>query len=1275
MRIKFLLSFVVGFLLSMVAYGQTTWRGTNSDIISVAANWSNNLPSLSNVGTIDACVSCPVGRRVPRLSASWTFTGTTINITAGGNINLNGKTLTLTTGTLNISTSGTLSNNTVNDAIRVDNVNITNSNLNFGTVRIISAINLNISGASTLNLGSGVGTVTNLNISGVSTLNSGTALLTVTNLSLSTNSILNLDNIKILTVLNVDASVVNLSNNFSSNAAVNVLGGGNIKLNGFVLELLRATGILNISNSITFISGEIRATTLNISNASTFNSGSATITAATLNISNASAFNSGSAVITATTLNVSNNSILNSGAGLLTATTLNVLSGSTLNVTNVQVVTTLNVNGGIVNLNNNFSSNATVNVLGGGNIKLNGFVLELLRATGILNISNSITFISGEIRATTLNISNASTFNSGSAVITATTLNISDNSILNSGAGLLTATTLNILSGSTLNIVNVQVITTLNVNNSTLTFPITPISFTTPTFLVSNNATINLNNSTLNATVALNISQTIINSDNISNGTLITNNLSEMKESIFNGNIKISALSGSAAGGNTFRGTLDVELRSGATGNLSLNMSKSSLYEATSTFTNASVANRTLIIASHNNSTITTFGNIATFNNTAAGTLNIAINGAVIRANNDMIIKNNQNSFRLATVTAKVTGTRLLLENGGTTNLLSDNAMATFNEVSFINTSSNSSIITAVIRAFPITTNQLNISDRLSIAFASGVTNTISLNKVVCGIFVNPVVIDVSPSATLNITNSTFNDLSINQKSINPIALTSITCKGDFTLSDTGRGNVTFTNNNTFAKNLTFNRQAIMTAATIILNGTVNQSFLSTNSLLGVLSIFKLNLGLKTNGETIIGVSSNNFVNISITNELTLGRILNTVSMDLTKPRLHIVNGASITGFTNDADNKSYIVGAVKKTGFVINTGFIFPIGASKYVPMTFSPSATTTKSITAVYLLPPTTVRPAPINVIFNQCEYWSFMSDYPGSAIISLGFASNFCSTRGGNVDGLETFIWKSVAPWLNVPNTGLNNRINITSAISFTNATINEIALGYESLLHLDLSEVATKGFSFSTDGNITNIDVDDRRSGGGGGVYDVSVSPKFVGGASRGLLKLNFPSRITPIPAGVIPSTITINLINVGLLNTTQIANTNNDVNIEVNGQTTPLKDFYTITNTSSAEATIKFYKIPQITPTTALTITSNLVDGIKLPTTNLTFNFSAVASQPQFRLDIVDNIGTLVATNITTIAPNLTLTWAAPVALAPGTYKFVLKDLSSLKEYNGQFIKQ
>ena len=119
MRIKFLLSFVVGFLFTMVAYGQTvTWTGAVNSNIRNASNWTTNtLPNNTISGIINACIGClnPVPT-VPINNPTFA-NNTIITIQSGGNINLNNNTLRL--GTLNINnsltfTQGGITANTIN---------------------------------------------------------------------------------------------------------------------------------------------------------------------------------------------------------------------------------------------------------------------------------------------------------------------------------------------------------------------------------------------------------------------------------------------------------------------------------------------------------------------------------------------------------------------------------------------------------------------------------------------------------------------------------------------------------------------------------------------------------------------------------------------------------------------------------------------------------------------------------------------------------------------------------------------------------------------------------------------------------------------------------------------------------------------------------------------------------------------------------------------------------------------------------------------------------
>ena len=831
-------------------------------------------------------------------------------------------------------------------------------------------------------------------------------------------------------------------------------------------------------------------------------------------------------------------------------------------------------------------------------------------------------------------------------------------------------------------------------------------------------------------TTALSITSGKINSNN---GKLTTGNLSQVKESLFVGDISIVVNGkGACFGKNIFQNKLNIELSASAGGNLVLNQSEASTYIGKCNFVNNST--KSLTIASYltdtptifqnsckftNNNTGTfivsskpkinfieissfsnngdgtfngftnslpisfsktnTFSNTGTgtftvankttlqfatdiipntFSNTGTGTFTVANNAAVEFLLNTSCINTN-GTFTLATGTSTVLGVGLTVENGKTTNLLSSNAIGTFNSVSLTNTASNSTITTASAT----TTNKLNINNGLSVVFATG-ANTINLNKVICGISASTVTINVLSSANLTITASTFNGLSITDNSNNAVTINTITCLGNFLLEGTSSVATNISGVNTFGKNITIDKAVNISGANIdnIKLITNNQFINSANNI--ILTIPRLNLTGKTTINTLVNIA----------NRLTIGGVVDCLSGTLSNPKLHIADGATISG----AGANAFIMGAVKKTG--LSTSYLFPVGTirvgqtpeNKYTPLTLiSPTASSsTDFITVAYVLSASTHPNT--NIISGSCEYWGFNSNFDGQRRFTLTNTLNFCTTRD-NGTGLSAFHWAdNIGNWADIATTfsAANQTITSTNTrlVVFKANKNNEIALGYGSLLKLDLSEVAVKDFTL-TGTNIvaSSISPPAPLTNFKSGLGSIFISPKFVGTAPSGILTLKFTD--------VISSELTIKLINPGLLNTTPIANTNNDVNIKINGQTTTLNNLYKITNTSPQEATIKFYKIPQIAPSTALGITSNLVNGIRLGT-SLTFNFPVVSpSQPQFRLDIVDASNNTPITNITTTLPNLTLTWTPATTLAPGTYKFTLTDLSSSKVYNGQFIKQ
>lgn len=834
--------------------------------------------------------------------------------------------------------------------------------------------------------------------------------------------------------------------------------------------------------------------------------------------------------------------------------------------------------------------------------------------------------------------------------------------------------------------------------------------------------TIKLNDFEL-TTTTLSITGGIVKSSGA--GRLTTGNLSEMKESIFNGEIKITALKGNSSGGNTFDNKLNIELAVNATGNLLLNRTNASKYNDNCSFVNNSNTVKILSVASYTTDEPTIFVKSCefinndkgafivsskpkinfietnSFSNNGSGTFNafvnaradfkvdteiINTNGIFTLANNTVVqflantsCINTNGTFALATGNSNVSGVTLSVENGKTTNLLSSNAIGTFNSVNLTNTASNSTITTASAT----TNNKLNINNGLSVVFATGVNSTINLNKVICEVSVLAVTIDVLSSANLtinasifkdlsitnksnlNINSSTFKDLSItdNSNASNVVTISTITCLGNLLLAGTGSAATNIVGVNTFNKNITIDKEVNISGANINnINLVADNQFINSNNNT-VISIPGLNLTGKTTINTLV----------NITDRLTIGGIVDCLSGTLSNPKLHIANGATITVVGTNA----FIMGAVKKIG--IRNSFVFPVGTirigqtpeNKYVPLTLRTISVRpfpqTDFITVAYVSSGSN-NPNP-DIIDTNCEYWGFNTSFDGQCRFSIANTLNFCTTES-NGDGLSTFYWagnsnnwKNIANTFNITTKVISSTNTATGLINFNTGKDNEIALGYENLLYLDLSEVATKTFTFTTSTNITRI------SGGarsGGCATCVGVSPKFAGTTTNGTLTLKFTDAIS--------SEIIIKLIKSDLLNTTQIANTNNDVNIKINGQTTTLNNLYKITNTSPTSpraATIKFYKLPQTAPSTALGITSNLTNGIKL-VSDLTFTFS---NPSKFELKVFDAGGTLISgTPLPMTISASSLSWT-PTGLLAGTYKFTLTDLTtSTIVYQGQFIK-
>lgn len=999
-------------------------------------------------------------------------------------------------------------------------------------------------------------------------------------------------------------------------ATITIQGGGNINfsLNTSILRL----GTLNINNSLTFIQGTINATTINITNNNPIgiivDFGSITASATNINVLGASTLNTSTNIGIGSTITVTTLKASGSGSTINLRKNLSVTnflcSSSTVNLDNHQLTTT-NANTNALLTIGLVITESTINSADGGLIAKS--LNEIAFSTFIGNI---------KITASKGNTSGGNTFNG-----------ITNFEFSNVGGPLNLNTTVgSIYKGNTIfkNTSSKNLTVASHSNNNTISDFRAP---TTTTFINEGTGAINV--ATTNAIIKTNnvIVQNTIGTFTLATGT---STVSGIGLEVINGGTTNLSISSACTFAN-------VILTNNVTSSI-ITTANTTQPLGTVTITNSLVANffgGGLSTINLNNVTHTSTLDVVNIN---------APTGVLGASNADFKCKFNITSIEkiiFADTKFKNDFIAIIAPNVGS-------GASTSKNCQYSGSINNLAIINSKITS----TND---------TFSSSTSCTTS---VIGGVIVN---------------NGIFDNLLLSHGSSKPMNMSGITCNEHFVLDGAGAGAVTFSNTNTFAKDLTFNRQATMTGATMALNGSENQSILSTNPALGVLNILNFSMFNKTNNsKTIIGIQSALvYINIFKNGVLTLKNILDCSAGTLANPLLTIANDATITGNGDSADNKSFIVGAIKKIGnFSTTTPFVFPIGGVnslgefKYNPLTFvftntsaTPSGKPTSAITAGYVLGALNTPP---DAVTSNCEYWNYSTNFTSkneSISLVLGFVPNFCTTRD-NGFGLKTFIREtSVSTW----NSLSNDPPNTASALVIGKIAIanlqanknNQIALGYLSLLELDLSEVAVKDFTLTTTINTVTSDPINCTSGGSD---NISISPEFLG-ATKGILTLNFP-RI-PV-AGVIPSKITINLINPGLLNTTQIANTNNDVNLAINnGLSTSLNGFYKITNTPPREATIKFYKLPQIAPSTALGITSNLVNGIKF-VSDLKFDFS---NPSLFELNIYNTTNLLPLFTLPMTTSASSLTWTPTTTLAPGTYKFTLKDLNTLKVYNGQFIKQ
>ena len=748
---------------------------------------------------------------------------------------------------------------------------------------------------------------------------------------------------------------------------------------------------------------------------------------------------------------------------------------------------------------------------------------------------------------------------------------------------------------------------------------------------VKSRGEIQLNNWKLTTNAIIITINSVINSNG---GELITNMLTNISGSTFNGNIKIIVNdSGGTSGGNTFNGKLDLELSSVATDALSLNKISPSIHKGDCTFTNKS--SQILTIASHAQTTgESTFEQNCVINNNNDGTINVASGGAQLKFDSKITINNLIGQTSISNTKGVCTVKDIVMNNSGGT----------------INTADN------------INQSKLIVTNSLKANFIGTVSNigTINLNRVTHTTNTDNIMIDAS-NGILNVTNSSFACFISLKGGNNLVSIANNTFSKNFTVEGTGSVAINLTGTNSFGGDIILDRSidAFTNNPTIKLTGT--EQHIKTTIVNGMIRQNIYNLDLSSATKTFIDTP------IAVTNNLKLGNTTTFLASFVVNslPSLEIGILASITN-----PNQSYVIGPIRK---IINTQtsatFLFPVGAIKYEPLTLSnilPSGSVSVNpafITVEYKPTPSSNSNTTTSAL-SDCEYWKFSANFQGGCKFSLNNIKNSCTIRD-NGTNLKAFLWQGSGwsePMTTVSVVTLFSGGVLNSATSFSfQATDNEITLGYKAILEIDVSEVASKKFTFSSQGlTLSGTPLGPYTSGG---QTKIALFPVFARNIRSGQIIINIDGSSASFNSSiVIPFPISQN----DPIKITNSASSTSGAS---------LSEFYKITMPSVAITKIKFYKTPQATNSLPA-ITTNLSNGVTLQPNNLILTF---ASSARYTLNIYKSDNTLNPPVLATVAMPATantLTWT-PVSdtIAPGSYKFTLTDLTtSTIVYQGQFIK-
>ena len=1072
--------------------------------------------------------------------------------------------------------------------------------------------------------------------------------------------------------------------------ALTISNGGKIQLNTWKLTTRSITIITN--SVINSNGGGLITNIFNNSTGSVFN-GNINITATTLTNISGSTF-SGNVNITATTLTNIAGSIFSGNAKIIVSGSGGTNGGNTFNgnldlelSSGASGALSLNktipsIHGGICTFTNNsakililashaqdlgestFAQNCVINNNNGGTInvgnggarvKVTDIVLNNTQGTintAAINTANILT-VTNSLRANFVSTNSANT-----CVINLNNVIHSrqaDNVVINASTGILGITNSNFAC---------------------------PVSFLRPSIPTTNNTSVGIIGSTFggNVDIAVNTLTNISGSKFSGNANIIATTLANISGSTFNGDVKIIVNgSGGTDGGNVFNGQLGSELSSGASDALSLNRKSPSIHRKECTFTNNSA--KILTIASHAQVLEeSAFAQNCVINNNNSGIVNVVNGRTRVRFSSKVIINNLAGQTSISNTSGVCIIRDILINNSGGTISTADNKES-----------------------------QLTVTNSLKANFIGTITNvgTINLNKVTHVGDTDNIIIDAS-NGTLNVTNSAFacnislkggsnlvsttnntfnnavfiasgagsfaskldkfNDFTVTHNGTNTsiVNINTVTCNGNFVVEGTSTKAINFTNNNIFKKDITLNKIiAIGTnnANIIILNGIADQTVKSDISI--PVQIIPTLVVDKTAGDVFIKTPISISTKLNMSNRAVIDCTTGTLDAPMLEIGTTVLNGINPINYMEQI----YIKGAVRKI-LISNETFSFtiPVGLLKCQPLTLSSTAKTPSnqstplSITVQYNNPPNSGNtPTSVNNLtgkfISNLEHWKFKANFLQSSVaFTLDAVSNTQIFPSGGV--IKSFGWELAGQdWKEIKNNIVNGVLNSNQTLSPIQFNKEyEIRLGYDAVLELDVSEVAPKDFTFSSNStNLTNLPP--ATTAFQTSIRTVMVRPSLIPPSISGTIVLDVQGATTPskikIPYPLLStSTITVNR---GSSLFEDLA-----------------PEFYKITSPAVGQTKLQFYKTSQ-TSTTPLGITTNLSEGIKLSATDLIFTF-AMLSKYKLEIYTSTNATNTFATVAMSTATN-TLVWALPGGIPSGSYKFTLTDLTtSTIVYQGQFIK-